>query len=209
MKLSRFLIYMLVVVVIVILGGTWIASRKSQELSMVDVTDQPTIGDPTARIHVVVFEEPKCGDCRQYNNQIFPLIKQEFIDSNQITYTVVPISFLPHSMAGAVALLCVYNQDPGFPNADLFIKFLDNLFKNEWTTPEDVVQIAAKTTSAIDIAGLRTCIACAAYEPQIRDNLAWAKKLQEERFFVPAIYVNGKRVTEVSYDSIKEAILNP
>jgi len=207
MKFSRFFVYMVFVIVGVILAGSWLVSRTAQEAAFIDVTDQPTIGDPLAKVHLVVFEEPKCAHCRNYNNTIFPLIKEEFIDTHKIIYTVIPVSFLPRSMLGANALLCVYNQDPGYPNADLFIKFLDNLFKNDWSSIEDVFHIAEITSPAINKDRLQQCVTKAVYEDQIHENLKLGKELQKEQFSVPSLYIDGNRVSEVNFDAIKEAIL--
>jgi protein-disulfide isomerase len=192
-KLSRLLIYVLLVVAIVILCGTWL--------------NQPTIGYPQAKVHVVVFEEPKCSDCKVYDLDVFPKIKQEFIDTNQIIYTVIPVSFLPNSSPGAMALLCVYNQDPGYPNADLVIQLLDRLLQTEWTTLEEVVKIAEMTSPAIDLVKLRNCINQSAYEAQLASNLDLGKKLGDGKLSVPSLYVNGIRVKGEDYSSIKAAIL--
>jgi protein-disulfide isomerase len=206
MKLSRLLMYVLLVVIFVIWAGTWVTSRQSNDVILIDTTDQPTIGDPQAKVHVVVFEEPKCKDCRHYNNAVFPLLKQEFIDTGKIIYTVVPVSFLPYSMPGALALLCVYNQDPGYPNADLFMQFLDHLLRNSWTTMDDILRIAEQTSHSIDILKLRNCVNQATYTSQIESNLLLGKELQEDRFSVPSVYVNGRRVLDPNYDTIKAAI---
>src|SRR5215212_6185778 len=64
----------------------------------IDTTGQPTIGLPQARVHVVLFEEPKCTACRDYSKEILPKLKKNYIDTNKIRYTTVIVSFLPHSM---------------------------------------------------------------------------------------------------------------
>lgn len=207
MKLSRLIVFILLVVMVVIGGGTWLSSRNKAGQTAIDTTDQPTIGDPHALVQVVVFEEPRCSDCRVYHHTVFPQLKEEFIDSKKIIYTVIPVAFLPGSLPGAVALLCVYNQDPGFPNGDLFMRFLDNLLQNNWETQDQILELAAKTSPSIDLSKLQQCIHQATYEKQINTNLAFARDLQKETFSVPSVYVNGKRVLPVDYSHIQEAIV--
>lgn len=207
MKLSRLTLFVLVVVLVVIGGGTWLASRNASGVTAIDTTDQPTIGDPHASVRVVVFEEPRCSDCKDYHQTVFPLLREEFINTKKIIYTVIPIAFLPHSMPGAVALLCVYNQDPGFPNGDLFMRFLDNLLRSNWETQEQILEIAAQTSTCIDLSKLQNCINQATYEKQIAANLALAHGLQKESFSVPSLYVNGQRVIPTDYEHIRAAIL--
>lgn len=102
----------------------------------INTEGQPTIGYPKARVSVVVFEEPKCRNCKIYNNRVFPDIKRLFIDTNKIRYTVIPVSFLPNSMPAAVALLCAYHKDSEYPNNDLLNFLIICIFtslQNLWT----------------------------------------------------------------------------
>lgn len=130
----------------------FIAKTRLPPSITIKTTGQPTIGYAQARVHVVVFEEPKCSHCRDYSNNIFPTIKKDFIDTNKILYTLIPVSFLPGSMPAAVASLCVYNQTPLYPNDELFFKFLDTMYQNQpgeqtdWATPKTLVEYARATS---------------------------------------------------------------
>ena len=92
---------------------------------------QPTVGFSGAPVHIVAFEEPKCSTCTQYNNDIFPMIKKDYIDTHKVLYTVIPVSFLPNSMPAAMALLCVYHQDNSFGSAGLFFTLLDYMYAHQ------------------------------------------------------------------------------
>jgi protein-disulfide isomerase len=92
---------------------------------------QPTIGEAKAPVHVVVFEEPKCPQCKNFTTRLFPKIKKEFIDTGKIRYTVIPVSFIPNSMPAAVAWLCVFNQEKNSPNHPLFFTYLDYMYAHQ------------------------------------------------------------------------------
>jgi len=177
-----------------------------------DTEGQPTIGYPKARVHVVVFEEPKCSNCRDFNNDIYPTIKKEFIDTNKITYTSIPVSFLPGSMPAAVALLCVYNADPEYPNNDMFFKYLNYIYEHQpdehtdWATPEKMIEIAKKTSPSISTSKLKKCIDMDSYRVQIAKNTAYGREVMGGVISTPTVYVNGIKVDEITVDGINKLI---
>jgi len=176
------------------------------------VEGQPTIGYPKAKVHVVVFEEPKCINCREYNDEIYPHIKKDFIDTNKIRYTVVPVSFLPGSMSAAIALLCVYHQDPVYPNNEMFFKYIDYIYthqpseNSDWATTEKLQEFAESTSPAIDLPKLGECIEHETFRVQIEKNNAYGKEIMEGRLTTPTVYVNGIKVQKLDYSSVKELI---
>jgi len=178
----------------------------------VSTEGQPTIGYPKARVHVVVFEEPKCSNCREYNDDVYPTIKKEFIDTNKITYTVIPVSFLPGSMPAAVALLCVYNENTEYPNDEMFFKYLDYIYDHQpdehkdWATPEKLSEFAKKTSPAIKIENLKKCIEMETYRVQIEKNTAYGKEIMGGVISTPTVYVNGIEVKEITVDGISKLI---
>lgn len=173
---------------------------------------QPTIGYPKAKVHVVVFEEPKCSSCLQYNNEIYPTIKREFIDTNKITYTVIPVSFLPGSMPAAVALLCVYYAEERYPNADLFFKYLDYLYRHQpdehldWANAKTLGEYAKKTSPAIKEEPLKKCVDMETYRIQIEKNTLYGSSIMGGVISTPTIYVNGIKVEHVTVDAIRKLI---
>lgn len=182
----------------------------------INTKEQPTIGYPKAKIEVVALLEPKCPDSKRYNNTVFPKLEEEFINTNKIVYTVIPVSFLPHSMPAAIALLCVYNQDEGYPNADLFFKYLNYIYKNQppehedWASIETLQKFAAATSPAIQLDTLKACIEKEHYRIQIEKNTAYGNQLMHGRLATPTIFVNGVKIDiegdTIDYDKLKEAI---
>ena len=178
---------------------------------LIDTSGQPTIGYPKALVHVVVFEEPKCSDCKEYNNHILPKIKTQFIDTNKILYTVIPVSFLPHSMPAALFLECIYHQNPAYPNDDLFFKVLDQLYLDQpdehtdWAT-EDYLMAFAKKFPEIDDQKLKGCIDKQTYYNLIQKNTTDAKKTMGGVVTTPSIYVDGAKVETVSLKDVSDKI---
>jgi protein-disulfide isomerase len=201
-------------VILIIAAGViyYLCSTELPEGIALETKGQPTIGYPKARVHVVVFEEPKCSNCRTYNNEVFPKIKKEFIDTNKIRYTVIPVSFLPGSMPAAVALLCVYYANPEYPNDEMFIKYFDYIYDyqpdehTDWATPDKLAEFAEKTSPAIEIGKLKKCIEMEKYRIQIEKNTAYGAEVMGGVISTPTVYVNGIEVKELTVDGMSKLI---
>lgn len=183
--------------------------------ALLDVTNQPTMGDPKAPVQVVAFLEPKCPDSKRYNNASFPKLQTEFIDTNKIRYTVITTSFLSQSMPAAIALLSTYNQTPTPPHTDLFFKYLEYIYlhqppeRQNWATLETLQSFAVQASSAIDQEQLKKSIQQQTYKAQIEKNTAYGNLLMG-RLSTPTIFVNGRKVDNsdetIDYGNLKKAI---
>ncbi len=177
----------------------------------INTKGQPTIGYTKARVHVVVFEEPKCSNCREFHHQIYPKIKKNYIDKNKITYTVIPVSFLPGSMPAAVALLCVYNIDPLYPNNELYFAYLGYIYEHQpsesqdWATIDRLIEFAQKTSPAIDTDKLRKCLEKQAYRVKIQQNTDYGQKIMGGVISTPTVYVNGIEAP-LTFEAISDII---
>lgn len=208
---------LLVVATVVILLGVsayiyYCCQTTLPDAVEINTEGQPTIGYPKARVHVVVFEEPKCSNCREYNEQIFPIIKKKYIDTNKITYTVVPVAFLPGSMPAAVALLCVYHENPDYPNSDMFFKYFDYMYDHQpdeysdWAKVPKLQEFAEKTSPAINTDKLKKCVDMESYRIQIEKNTQMGRDVMGGVISTPTVYVNGIEVKELTADELSKVI---
>lgn len=178
----------------------------------IDTEGQPTIGYPRALVHVVVFEEPKCPECKRYNNIVYPEIKRNFIDTSKIKYTVFTVSFIPNSMPAAVALLCAYNKERNYPNSQLFFTFLDYMYAHQpresedWAKLENLQEMAKNASPAINLDKLKDCVEHEGFRVQILKNTDYGASIMDGRLSTPSMYVDGIRVEEMSLDSISKLI---
>src|SRR3989338_2447444 len=150
MKFKKVL--MLVVLVIVIIGllGYFFALPmiiKSQLPAPVAINtnDQPTLGNPAAKINIVAFEDLKWGNCARFSKTLFPMIKKDYIDPGIANYTFINLAFIQGSLPAANAARCIYLQ-----NQAAFFIFVDNIFQNQppetenWATLPTLLTMAAK-----------------------------------------------------------------
>lgn len=197
---------------ILALGAVALDQQKPlPEAISIPTAKQPTIGYIKAPVQIIAFEEPKCSHCMEFTKTIFPQLKKEFIDTDQVQFTVIPVSFLHGSMPAAVALLCVYNQDTQAPNGDLFIKYLETIYnyqetvKGDWATPDTLLSLAVKASPAINLESLKSCIEKERYRGDIFRNTRLGTKLMGH-LTTPSLYVNGIRLETVSYGELKSLI---
>jgi protein-disulfide isomerase len=177
-----------------------------------DTSSYPTIGNAQASVKVIALLEPKCPDSKRYNNTSFAKLKEEYIDTGKIAYSVVTTSFLPHSMPAAIALLCVYNHGGN----DLFFKYLDYIYQNQpperddWATVATLQKFAAATSSEINQEKLKKCIESKDYQDQITKNTSYGRSLMDGHLSTPTIFVNGVKVENtdetIDYENLKNAI---
>lgn len=177
-----------------------------------DLQNQPTLGSKDAKVHIVVFTDPKCPACARLHLYFFPRLKKDYIDKGLATFTAIPVSILPGSALMANAWLCVYNASPGAPHTDHFFNYLDTTFLNQgplnlnWADETKARELAKKAHADINLNQLATCIENLNYADQISENTALLYKYLGKNTLAPAVFVNGRYVKNVSLSTIKEYI---
>jgi protein-disulfide isomerase len=200
--------------VIVVLSALVVYLNQSTlpEGLKIDITGQPTVGYPKAVVSLVVFEEPKCSNCKVFNTTVVPEIKRDFIETNKIRYTVIPVSFLPNSMPAAVALLCAFHKDSQNSNNDLFFTFLDYMYLHQppeyfdWATIEKLQEMAKAASPAISLKKLQSCVEHDSYRNQIVKNTEYGGKIMNGTLSTPTVFVDGIITDDNSFESIKELV---
>lgn len=177
-----------------------------------NIRGQPTLGKSSAPVQVVIFEEPKCSNCREFNVQVFPKLKKSFIDTDLISYSTIMVSFLPDSMAAANALLSVYMADPLYPNPDLFYTYLDYMYDHQpnegsnWATRQTLLDFAQEASPAINLHTLEERMDQESYRTKVEKNTHYGMQVMEGHLATPTVYVNGIRVPDLTYSSVAHLI---
>ncbi len=192
---------------------TWAYAKQELPAAIaLDIKGQPTLGYPHAKVHIVIFEEPKCVNCAKFTLTILPKIKKEFIDTNKATYTVIPVAFLPGSLPAANALLGVYYTNPVYPNPGLFFTYLEYMYAHQpdeltdWATTETLLSFGKNASSAIRLNELKYCINTQAYRIKIMENTDYGRRVMNNELTTPTIYINGIEVKEISWEYIADLI---
>lgn len=167
---------------------------------LISTIGQPTTGSLKAPLHIVAFEDLKCGNCRRYNMSVYPKIKANYINTKRARYTVIPLSFLPSSTPAGNAALCLYHQKPAF-----FFDFVSYVYIHQppestnWATLSALLQMANQATPKADINALSECMMNNQYVSQLTDNLKLAKTVMHNGVETPSVYVNGVLVRPLTF----------
>jgi protein-disulfide isomerase len=181
-------------------------SGKKEQIFQIDTSNQPTKGNPNAKVQVVIFEDLKCIACRNFNNSVLPKMKAQYIEPGIAKYTVINVAFIPGSMPAANAARCLYAQNP-----DWFFQFVDNVYQHQppenedWATIPQLMQFAG-VIQGVDQDKLSRCIYESPYTDFIQNNFKLASKIQGNSVATPAVYVNGRFVDPPSFKNIQKAI---
>lgn len=70
-------------------------------------------GDPEAPLRIAELSDFGCGFCRQFHQQTFPVLQEEYIDAGTVLWKYIPIvsGMFPHGDVPALAGECAGEQD--------------------------------------------------------------------------------------------------
>lgn len=175
----------------------------------INTANQPTMGKKTAKIHLIAFEDLKCTNCARFNNNLFPYIKKNYIDTGIATYTMINLAFINGSLPAATAARCIYHQ-----NEKLFFPFVKYVYENQPPENEDWANIPKLLDFANNIPGVNTnalsnCLLQSPYEGLIANNMKIAEKAMKGEVATPTIYINGiivRPLTQERFDTIMNLV---
>ncbi|PCF86267.1 DsbA family protein [Staphylococcus intermedius] len=222
LKKNKWLIVFIVVALVVVIAlsfATFKTSKKgtseSGETLAAETQKQPTQGKKDAKVLLVEFGDFKCPYCGDFERKIKPQLEKEYIDNKKVEFRYVNV--LIHgdeSELGAKAALAVNQYAPEkywqFHHA-LFEqqpKNKDDVGNQHWLT-DDLIQ---QQLQKLGLSEQERKQITAAYRDK---NGEMAKRAQEDHTlakkeevpYVPALYVNGKRIEdETDFDAIKKEI---
>lgn len=70
------------------------------------------LGDSTAKVWIVMVSDFQCGDCKTWNDEVLPIIRERFVDSKRARFAFInmPLPRHANAMASAVAAACASAQ---------------------------------------------------------------------------------------------------
>jgi protein-disulfide isomerase len=153
------LIFGLIVVALIALGGaTWyVMSSSSSDSAVPDSNAGQTVtltawdrrmGSPKAPILMVEYAAPQCPHCAHFDQEFFPLLKRQFIDTGKVYYVLRVFPLGPADVAAEAMARCLPE--------DNYFQFLDLLWRNQikWDPEYRVADVHAGLVAIGRIAGL-------------------------------------------------------
>lgn len=165
-------------------GGS--ASTKSFDLS-----GQPLLGQDSAKVTMVVFEDFKCPNCKNFEDNTMPTLQSKYIDTGKVKLYKLNFPFIgPDSTTAAEAAECAYLQT-GSKGYNQLATLLFRDQKDEqtvWATPTELEKLGGYV-DGLDAAKFKTCVESNATKAQVDADTAQANKAGVNA--TPSVFVNG------------------
>jgi len=170
-----------------------------------NLENQPFQGNPDANVTVVEFGDYSCGHCRRFENGAHQQLEENYISTGNVKFYWVNYAFLgPESTDAAVASECVYDQTGGNEEFwEFHGEMLNNQKNADWGSTDLFVQIAGDTTG-VNTEELRSCISSQDTISKVQSDRAQGSNNGVTG--TPSIFVDGERIPNNKYSSIKAAI---
>lgn len=189
-----------------------IGNNNSQEVQTVEskpsIKGQPVIGNKKATVQVVEFGDYKCPSCKAFEKDIFPKLKADYIDKDDVSFSFINFPLPVHGNGAVLAALAseeVWKEDP-----KNFWAFHEAVFdaqpdsEAEWVTPAKLTELAKKTTK-IDTDKLKENLSKKTYQPQLNTDDQLVNEFKVNA--TPTVFINNKQVQNFyNYDEIKKLI---
>ncbi|WP_214629656.1 DsbA family protein [Paenibacillus agaridevorans] len=200
-KRSRmFVIYTLIALLLIvgIFTITWLNNAEDASSKTISespsIAGQPQDGNEQTKVSIVEFGDYKCPSCKIWGEQVWPQLKQDYIDTGKATFAYINTMFHgEESNLAAQASEVVYMNYP-----ELFWEFHKAMFDEQpsqanhddlWVTETNVLEIAAAVIPDLDVEKFKTAL----YSQKILDELDLDQQ-QVDQFNIqqtPTIVVNN------------------
>ncbi len=204
------IIIVAIVVAYLMLGNRPTTVSRNPESVDFHYDRQPSLGEPDAPVKVVVFEDFKCPACKAFEEQGFPYLKQDYIDTGQVEFFFLNFQFIgPDSTTAGIAGECIYRQ-----NEAAFWAYHRAIFERQgpesqqWATREfilNLVQERVQQFADVNVPALDQCITSQQYLKDVEED--YRIGIAAGVTGTPAIFVNKKKVERWwPYTNLREAI---
>ena len=194
-----------VILAVLVVAGVLIAPRlQPTPVASIDLDGQPRLGDPSAPVTMVVFEDFRCPGCQSFELNVMPDVRRDYVDDGrvQVAYFNLPV-VAPVAASEYVARLgeCVYRQ-----SNDAFWEMKTPLYRaqQELGDARRAVELALTYAPGIDAGAVDACLADPSSLQAVRDDAALAVRLEVRA--TPTVFVDGVKVDSPAASAVRAAL---
>jgi protein-disulfide isomerase len=176
------------------------ASDVAKPVSLPDMA----LGPANAPVTVTEYASMTCPHCAAFNENVFPKIKSEYIDSGKVRYVFREFPLDIKAAAGSMLARCIAKDDSG-----KYFAVIDLLFKqqNDWVTKN--------TTETLTRIGKQAGLSQQAVEDCLKDQALLDKIAADQKFAnevlkvnsTPTFFINGEMIRgETSFEEFDKKI---
>jgi protein-disulfide isomerase len=176
------------------------ASDVAKPVSLPDMA----LGPANAPVTVTEYASMTCPHCAAFNENVFPKIKSEYVDSGKVRYVFREFPLDIKAAAGSMLARCIAKDDSG-----KYFAVIDLLFKqqNDWVTKN--------TTETLTRIGKQAGLSQQAVEDCLKDQALLDKIAADQKFAnevlkvnsTPTFFINGEMIRgETSFEEFDKRI---
>ena len=164
------------------------------------------LGPADAKVTITEYASMTCPHCAAFNEQVFPKIKAEYIDTGKVRYVFREFPLDIKAAAGSMLSRCIANGDP-----DKYFAVTDLLFKtqSDW--------VMKNTTEALTRIGKQAGLSQQQVDDCLKDQALLDKIAADQKYAsdvlkvdsTPTFFINGEKIKgEASIEEFEKRI-NP
>lgn len=214
---SKFVFWVVGLVAVVLIAFIFLGNHQKQNTATtaqkekIDYTNEPYIGKSSAPVSIIEFGDYKCPNCKNFNEKVIPIIKQEVVDTGKAKLYFMNDSFIyTDSERAAKFAESVYAE----LGNETFWKFHDLLYQKQ---PEDskyekmdIYDEKFLTDTLKEVASDEDVNKVVQHFDAKKSDTAWQKDMDlAEKLNVtgtPTIFVNGKLFDGKTIDDLKNMV---
>ncbi len=165
----------------------------------IEALENKSIGEQKAPVEMIEFASLTCGHCAKFHNDVFPKIKENYIDNGKIFFTYHDFPLDKFALKASVIARCSGNKK--------YFSFLKVLYKKQkdWTSSQDPFKSLLKIAKLGGLKNdeIKVCVGNKSIEDGIlKKRLDSTKKYNIEA--TPTIYLNGQKYNgDLTYEALK------
>jgi protein-disulfide isomerase len=150
------------------------------------------LGPANASVTITEFASMTCPHCAAFNENVFPKIKSEYIDTGKIRYVFREFPLDIKAAAGSMLTRCIAKND-----AAKYFAVTDMLFKQQgdW--------VVKNTTETLTRIGKQAGLSQQAVEDCLKDQALLDKIVADQKFASEVLKVNSTPTFFINGDKIK------
>lgn len=211
---TKFVFWMVGLVAVALIAFIFLGNHSKttpKQKEAIDYAGQPYIGEKSAPVSIIEFGDYKCPNCKQFGENVIPVIQQELVDNGKAKIYFLNDAFInTDSIRAAKFAESVYAE----LGNKTFWKFHELLYKKQ---PEDskyekmdiydekfltdtLKEVASDADAKKVVGHFRANKSDAAFQK----DMDLAKKLNVTG--TPTLFVNGKLFDGQTIDDLKEMV---
>ncbi len=161
----------------------------------IDTSHDPVRGPKDSPITIIEFSDFQCPFCAGMQEALDKVLKA-FPREVHLVYKQFPLNIHPYARQAALASLAAHSQGK-------FWEMHDRLFRNFSTISEDNIRKWAKEVG-LNMAEFEKAVQSGQHEAMVQKDVADGAAAKVVG--TPTVYINGKRITDKSFEGFKKMI---